>query len=150
MINKNLENVEDANYEAVDLEQFGKACLLGMGWSEKDGIGMTNKRKISVVEPELRPKGLGLGAGSSKKRNDEEINRRNEADNLRYVKGAYVEVTGGKNKDELGQIVGFDDANSRLYIKSPNSDKLLNVLQSCTQLLTKIEYENLMKSKRRK
>lgn len=147
---KDLEKVEDANYEAVDIEQFGKACLLGMGWTEKGGIGMTNKRKIAVVEPEIRPKGLGLGAGASskKKSREEEAKRQAEAASLRYVKGAYVEITGGKNKDDVGQIVGFDDANDRLFIKSPSADKLLNVLQSCTQLLTKSEFENLVRKQK--
>lgn len=54
---KELEQVEDANYEQISIEQFGMAALRGMGWNEKNGIGLSNKRSIEVVVPELRPKG---------------------------------------------------------------------------------------------
>ena len=54
---KELESIEDPNYEQIGIEQFGLAALRGMGWNEKNGIGLSNKRSIKVVEPELRPKG---------------------------------------------------------------------------------------------
>jgi hypothetical protein len=54
---KEAEIVEDPNYEQIGIEQFGMAALRGMGWNEKTGIGLNNKRSIVVVEPELRPRG---------------------------------------------------------------------------------------------
>ena len=36
----------------------GLAAIRGMGWSEKNGIGLTNKRTSEMVEVELRPKGF--------------------------------------------------------------------------------------------
>ena len=38
----------------------GLAAIRGMGWSEKNGIGLTNKRTSEMVEVELRPKGFYL------------------------------------------------------------------------------------------
>jgi hypothetical protein len=54
---KEVENIEEPNYETIGIEQFGLAALRGMGWNEKSGIGLTNKRSCAVFEPELRPKG---------------------------------------------------------------------------------------------
>lgn len=49
------------DYESLPVEQFGKALLRGLGWSEGEGVG----RKRQVVEPKQvirRPDRLGLGA----------------------------------------------------------------------------------------
>ncbi len=54
---------EPANYDAVRIEDFGLAMLRGMGWSEGEPmIGRTNKAVVPARIPELRPKGVGLGA----------------------------------------------------------------------------------------
>lgn len=48
-------------YEALPVEEFGKALLRGLGWSDGQGVG----RKRQVVEPKQvirRPDRLGLGA----------------------------------------------------------------------------------------
>ena len=67
-----VETVEDPNYEQINIDDFGMACLRGMGWKETDGIGISNKRKVKMVEPELRPRGLGLGANLNKKHKGDE------------------------------------------------------------------------------
>lgn len=49
------------DYEALPVEEFGKALLRGLGWSDGQGVG----RKRQVVEPKQtlrRPDRLGLGA----------------------------------------------------------------------------------------
>lgn len=120
-----------------------------MGWSEKEGIGSTNKRKITVVEPELRPKGLGLGAGYNKSSKSQRTEEKDAENNLKYVKGAYVEVTGGKNKNDIGQIVGFDDSDNRIFIKTPDSEKLISVIMFNTQLLTRNDYNSLLSKRKR-
>lgn len=149
-----IEKVEDPNYEAIDLEQFGKAALRGMGWSEKGGIGLTNKRSCAVVEPELRPKGLGLGAAFGKKKQktgeaDQGENDSKKDDSLRYVKGAYVEILNGKYKDEIAQIVSFDDGLNRILVKLVDIDQTVSLLQNFTRLVSKSEYEGSMKKKKR-
>ena len=48
-------------YEALPVEEFGKALLRGLGWDESQGIG----RKRQLVEAKQgvrRPERLGLGA----------------------------------------------------------------------------------------
>ena len=158
--------IEDPNYESVDLEKFGLAALRGMGWNEKvcikisiipdcykrkflkfkSGMGLTNKRSISVYEPELRPKGLGLGAGSSKKiRPGESDDTRSgqessSSSNLKYAKGAYVQILNGKHTDEYGQIVSFDDGLNRVIVKLASDDSSISLIQNYTKLLSKNDF----------
>lgn len=144
---KNLEKIEEPNYEAIDLEMFGKAALRGMGWSEKTGIGLTNKRSFQVVEPELRPRGLGLGAGFGKKqkKNDTESNDKSK---LVYRKGAYVEILSGKYDGEYGEIIGFDDGLDRILVKVFNYNESVSLLQNLTKLISKSDYDSVRKRKR--
>jgi len=50
------------DYDRVPIEEFGLAMLRGMGWKKDEGIGLRNKAVVQMKEPELRPRGLGLGA----------------------------------------------------------------------------------------
>jgi len=141
---KEAENIDEPNYEAIGIEQFGLAALRGMGWNEKKGIGLTNKRQCAVYEPELRPKGLGLGAGLSKKhrsdKSDSDKQQEESSSSLRYSKGAYIQVTSGKNSDDYGKIVGFDDGLDRILVQLSN-DQTVSLLQSCTRLVSKSDYK---------
>ncbi len=44
----------------IELEDFGLACLRGMGWNEKEAFGKTNKKNVKISDIEVRPSGLGL------------------------------------------------------------------------------------------
>jgi len=49
------------DYEALPVEEFGKALLRGLGWLDGEGVG----KKRQLVEPKQivrRPDRLGLGA----------------------------------------------------------------------------------------
>ncbi|EFJ51408.1 hypothetical protein VOLCADRAFT_87660 [Volvox carteri f. nagariensis] len=48
-------------YEAMPVEEFGKAMLRGMGWEEGMGVGR-NRQKVDAIEYVRRPERLGLGA----------------------------------------------------------------------------------------
>jgi len=50
------------DYDRVPVSDFGLAMLRGMGWKAEEGIGLKNKRVVEMREPEVRPRGLGLGA----------------------------------------------------------------------------------------
>lgn len=50
------------DYDRIPVEEFGFAMLRGMGWKKSEGIGLRNKAVVEMKEPELRPRGLGLGA----------------------------------------------------------------------------------------
>lgn len=53
---------EEADYDTVPIEDYGMAMLRGMGWEQGAGIGLTHKAHVEAKIPQLRPKGLGLGA----------------------------------------------------------------------------------------
>jgi G patch domain/KOW motif-containing protein len=51
-------------YEALPVEEFGKALLRGLGWREGEGVGR-KRQKVETKEPVRRPERLGLGADPS-------------------------------------------------------------------------------------
>jgi len=51
----------DINYDAVPIEQYGAAMLLGMGWDPKVGIG-ANPKVVEPVKAHIRNRSQGLGA----------------------------------------------------------------------------------------
>ena len=116
-----------------------------MGWSEKTGIGRTNKRIAQQVEVEIRPKGMGLGLGGKKPKsgNSENIEK---SDN-EYKKGTYIKIINGKYKHEIGKIISFDDGLNRLNIKLDSTDEIVNTVQNFTRLLNKEEIEKLKRNK---
>ncbi len=119
------------------------AALRGMGWNEKTGIGLTNKRSADLFIPQVRPKGLGLGAGLSNKKHrpgEDEERSSNQENSLKYVKGAYLQILSGKHQDEYGQLVSFDDGLNRILIKLHDSQETISILQSLTRLVSKSDY----------
>lgn len=60
------ESEETANYDNVPVTEFGYAMLRGMGWAPGKGIGKKQKI-VDVHVPELRARGLGLGAAAPAK-----------------------------------------------------------------------------------
>lgn len=85
------------DYERIPIAAFGMAMLRGMGVTEEEFKSMQNK------EPELRPKGMGLGADKIVKKNKLLVApAANEV--LEIKKNAYVRILAGKNKDLYGQV----------------------------------------------
>uniref|UniRef100_A0A0K8TYU9 G patch domain and KOW motifs-containing protein n=2 Tax=Bactrocera latifrons TaxID=174628 RepID=A0A0K8TYU9_BACLA len=101
------------DYDNVPIEQFGKAMLRGMGWTEpikKKGETPTDEMLF------VRPKGMGLGADKALKKQPLLVApEKNEV--LEIKKQAYVRILGGKHKDMYGQIEGFDDHAGRVIVK---------------------------------
>jgi hypothetical protein len=120
------------------------AALRGMGWTEKTGIGLTNKRNADLFVPEVRPKGLGLGAGVSSakksKLHQDEAQKKPEDPSLKYAKGAYVQILSGKHEDAYGQLVSFDDGLNRIMVKLHESQDTVSILQNLTRLVSKSDY----------
>jgi hypothetical protein len=112
-----------------------------MGWSEKEGIGLTNKRSFALQDIEVRPKGLGLGAGFSAKKPRSDHSSSSNGATLEYAKGAFVEILSGKHENEVGTIVSFDDGMNRLIVKLANSNETVSLLQTFTRLLTRSDYD---------
>lgn len=133
---KEQSTLED--YEKIPVDAFGLAMLRGMGWQPGKGIGK-NEKVVSAVVPELRPKGMGLGAdkvtlqkkNTDSKKNDEE---------LKIEKGTFVKIIAGKQSNNYGQIEGFDDDAGRLIIKLALGGNIISVNEFMVQPVTKSEY----------
>lgn len=117
-------------YEAMPVEEFGKALLRGMGWREGKGVGLSNRANVEPIQYIPRPERLGLGAQPKKvdappegkrrriARPGEEPNRRDQE----YVQPVtadgkvkhYVGVEQGlvakaKLEQKVGALVGIVD-----------------------------------------
>lgn len=85
------------DYEDIPISQFGLAMLRGMGL--KDDDIKTSKSS----DPELRPKGMGLGADKIAKPQKLLVApAANEV--LEIKKNAYVKILAGKHKNFYGQV----------------------------------------------
>lgn len=98
------------DYDAIPISHFGFAMLRGMGLKDEDIVSAQNK------DPELRPKGMGLGADKVVKKAKLLVQpAANEV--LEIKKKAYVRILAGKHKDMYGQIEGLDDHACRVIVK---------------------------------
>lgn len=84
------------DYDRIPITQFGLGMLRGMGLKDEEIISKRYK------EPELRPKGMGLGANIIKKKKLLIEPTVNEV--LEIKKNAYVRILAGKYKDFYGQV----------------------------------------------
>ncbi|OAD55173.1 G patch domain and KOW motifs-containing protein [Eufriesea mexicana] len=126
------------DYEKIPVDAFGLAMLRGMGWQPGKGIGK-NEKVVSAVIPELRPKGMGLGADkvTLQKKN---IDSKKQEEELKIEKGTFVKVIAGKQSNNYGQIEGFDDDAGRLIIKLALGGSTISVNEFMVQPVTKSEY----------
>lgn len=85
------------DYEEIPIAQFGLAMLRGMGLKDEDIKNSTSG------DPELRPKGMGLGADKIVKRQKLLVApATNEV--LECKKNAFIRILAGKHKDLYGQV----------------------------------------------
>ncbi len=82
---------------------------------------------------------MGAGLTKKHKNNEKDSDKQDEASSLRYSKGAFVQVISGKNSDEYGKIIGFDDGLDRVIVQLSN-DQTVSLLQSCTRLVSKQDF----------
>lgn len=86
------------DYENIPIAQYGMAMLRGMGLKDEEIQAKHAK------EPELRPRGMGLGADKLTKPKKLLIApAANET--LEIKKNACVRILGGKYKDLYGQVI---------------------------------------------
>ncbi|KAF0751519.1 Uncharacterized protein FWK35_00015964 [Aphis craccivora] len=125
------------DYEKIPINKFGLAMLRGMGWKPTEGVGK-NSKIISASLPEIRSKGMGLGADklikSVRKTQDSE-------EELKLKQGSYVQFKVGKLNGLYGEVCGFDELSSRVIVKVSRTGNLENVSENLFQLVTKSEYE---------
>ncbi|XP_034243320.1 G-patch domain and KOW motifs-containing protein [Thrips palmi] len=136
------------DYENIPVTQFGLAMLRGMGWKEDEGIGK-NKKLVPVTAPVVRPKGMGLGADkmmlAAAAKKAASANSKQDQEELKLVKGAYVKIAAGMNKDQYGQVEGFTDGSGRVMLKMAIGGRVLSVNEATVFPVTKDEYSKYSK-----
>ena len=126
------------DYENVPIEQFGMAMLRGMGFKEGEGIGGFKKEVVPIFDPQVRPKGLGLGASRPKK--NQKVAKEGE-EKLELKKGAHVKIESGVNKGLYGEVEGLDEENGRAIVKRALSKNTTSVSENIIELVSKSEFK---------
>nr|CAH7735414.1 unnamed protein product [Callosobruchus chinensis] len=132
---KNIESVEGEpeptleDYENIPISDYGLAMLRGMGWKEGMGIGK-KAVKINVAKPpDVRPKGLGLGA--TRDIQIQEMSKEKAVDKdgkqLILVKGAFCKIIAGSNKGSYCKVLGLDEEASRVIVKTALKEAILSL-----------------------
>ncbi|XP_047350009.1 G-patch domain and KOW motifs-containing protein [Vespa velutina] len=127
------------DYERIPIDAFGLAMLRGMGWQPGRGIGK-NEKVVSTVIPELRPKGMGLGADKVTLQKQATNSKDKQEEEIKIKKGTYVKIISGKYVNTYGQIEGLDDDAGRLIIKMALGGNAISLNEFIVQPVTKDEY----------
>ncbi|KAL4717272.1 hypothetical protein ACJJTC_017159 [Scirpophaga incertulas] len=123
------------DYEDVPIQEFGMAMLRGMGWTP-------SKEPSKYKHPQLRPKGLGLGADKVVTNNQNKSTKTNEkGEELTIVKNAYVKITSGKYSGYYGNVVSLDDDNGRVMVNLTVKKETVNLTEFMMQPVTKAEFD---------
>lgn len=125
------------DYENIPIEKFGLAMLRGMGWKPTKGVGK-NSQIIAASLPEIRSKGMGLGADKLIKSVQKTQSSEEE---LKLKQGSFVQFIIGKLNGQYGQVCGFDELSSRVIVKVSRTGDLENVSENLFTLVTKSDYD---------
>ncbi|KAL4113973.1 hypothetical protein QTP88_017517 [Uroleucon formosanum] len=125
------------DYESVPIDKFGLAMLRGMGWKPTKGVGK-NSQIIAANLPEIRSKGMGLGADKLIKSVQKTQSAEEE---LKLKQGSFVQFIFGKLNGQYGQVCGFDELSSRVIVKISRTGELENVSENLFNLVTKSDYD---------
>jgi len=125
------------DYESIPIDKFGLAMLRGMGWKPTKGVGK-NSQIIAASLPEIRSKGMGLGADKLIKSVQKTQSSEEE---LKLKQGSFVQFIIGKLNGQYGQVCGFDELSSRVIVKVSRTGELENVSENLFTLVTKSDYD---------
>lgn len=121
------------DYDDIPIAEFGMAMLRGMGLKDEEIRSKASK------EPELRAKGMGLGADKMVKPKKllvaPSIN-----ETLEIKKNACVRILAGKYKDLYGIIEGLDDDSGRVVVKLALGKARETLNEFMVQPVSKQEY----------
>ncbi|XP_050504385.1 G-patch domain and KOW motifs-containing protein isoform X3 [Diabrotica virgifera virgifera] len=129
------------DYENIPVNDFGLAMLRGMGWKEGMSIGKNTVKTSAVKAPDLRPKGLGLGARvliNSETSLQPVIDNNGQA--LVLKKGCYARIIAGNNKGSYCEVQGLDDEAGRVVVKTSLKSNILTLNEFMLVAVTKEEY----------
>ncbi|XP_054283082.1 G-patch domain and KOW motifs-containing protein-like [Macrosteles quadrilineatus] len=124
------------DYDNVPVNDFGLAMLRGMGWAPGKGIGK-NEKLVAPTLPTLRPKGMGLGADKIIK----SAEKKSSNEDLKMVKGSFIRIIAGHDKDAYGQIEGLDDESGRLIVKLALKNTTVSLNEFMVQLVDSNEFK---------
>jgi len=127
---QNMSQLDD--YEKVPIQGFGMAMLRGMGFKKNQGIGYS-KKIVKCIEPQIRPRGLGLGAAVST--NHSSLKESNEIKGREMIKGLRVELKQDCIETAdckmsmilVGTVEGIDVENARVIVKLDHDNSLKSV-----------------------
>ena len=140
-----------AEYDSIPVEGFGMGMLRGMGFKKEEGIGGFKKAAIECIEPEIRPKGLGLGASRSNKEATKSHGHAEE--DLTLAKGAYVFIERGSRQDKdidqygtrYGQVEGLNEETARVVVKLALGGVTFSLSENILRVVPKSEYKEYAK-----
>ncbi|CAH1121103.1 unnamed protein product [Ceutorhynchus assimilis] len=126
------------DYESVPIGDYGLALLRGMGWKDGMAIGKNVTKSAVPSLPELRPKGLGLGATKielpEQKATDEDGNE------LILMKRGFAKVVMGPQNGNYCEVQGFDEEAGRVIVKVYPKGDIININEVMLVPVTKEEF----------
>ncbi|XP_058455390.1 G-patch domain and KOW motifs-containing protein [Malaya genurostris] len=129
-----------ADYEAMPPEKFGLALLRGMGFKD-DPSAPKKEDKL----PDVRPKGMGLGAERVPKDKNRQLIPPAKDEVLVMGKGAFVRVLAGKYKDAYGTVESLNEDTARVLVRFSLGGKQEFLNEYLLQLVSKAEYSKYSK-----
>ncbi|XP_045775573.1 G-patch domain and KOW motifs-containing protein [Maniola jurtina] len=126
------------DYESVPIQDFGLAMLRGMGWTP-------GQDQSKYKPPQLRPKGLGLGADKVIKEKEKSKSSRDKEEELSIVKNSFVKITTGKYSGLYGKVVSLDEENGRVMVDITMKKETVSLSEFMMQAVTKSEYDKQSK-----
>ncbi|XP_058825478.1 G-patch domain and KOW motifs-containing protein [Topomyia yanbarensis] len=129
-----------ADYEAMPPEKFGLALLRGMGFKDDP-----NAPKKEDKLPDVRPKGMGLGAERIPKDKNRQLIPPAKDEVLVMGKGAFVRVLAGKHKESYGRVESLNEDTSRVLVCFALGGNQESLNEYLLQLVSKAEYSKYSK-----
>lgn len=131
---KEVSTLED--YENIPVDKFGLAMLRGMGW--KSDVDANKNSKSIASLPEVRPRGMGLGADKLITHIQNELDTEEK---LGLKDGSYVQFIIGRLNGQYGQVKGFDEGDSRVMVKIAQTGQIVKVNENSFHVVTKSNYD---------
>ncbi|XP_039758731.1 peptidyl-prolyl cis-trans isomerase G [Pararge aegeria] len=126
------------DYESVPIQEFGMAMLRGMGWTP-------SKDQSKYKQPQLRPKGLGLGADKVIKEKEKSQSAKDKEEELSIVNNSFVKITTGKYNGLYGKVVSLDEENGRVMVDITMKKTTVSLSEFMMQAVTKSEFDKQSK-----
>ncbi|XP_047532711.1 G-patch domain and KOW motifs-containing protein [Vanessa atalanta] len=126
------------DYDSVPVQEFGLAMLRGMGWTP-------SKDQSKYKQPQLRPKGLGLGADKVIKENQKKKSSNGKDEDLSIVKNSFVKITSGKYSGFYAKVLSLDEENGRVMVEISVKKETVSLSEFMMQAVSKSEFDKQSK-----